>query len=337
MQKLLNEWKRFIEGIDPETDEADFKYYAFDWDDNLMRMPTKILVKDSEGNEIGISTEEFAHTREYINKASEEHPYEYNGYNLVGYATNPFRNFRTEGDEQFKIDALKAPLVKDSWNAFVECINSGSYFAIITARGHKPITIFEAIKNLIDKNHGGIKKQELINSLIEREKTIYSEPNLDADYLLSNYEDKILEHIYPVSNEEVASKLGGGSANSPEEAKIIALNMFINDMMKINDNQPIKIGFSDDDKRNVKHVVEIMSGEGAIPEEVALSVFYTGPQDKEIPKKQTISKQDSTGDINSLPPNKKLPRFMESKNKGNHALKEGLATKMFRTKSYKQK
>ena len=333
MQSFITYWNKFLkEGIDSNTSVP--KYYAFDWDDNLMRMPTKILVKDSEGNEIGISTEEFAHTREYINKASEEQPYEHNGYNLVGYAPNPFRNFRTEGDEQFKIDALKAPLVKDSWNAFVECINSGSYFAIITARGHKPITIFEAIKNLIDKNHGGIKKQDLINSLMEREKTIYAEPNLDADYLLSNYEDKILEHIYPVSNEEVASKLGGGSANSPEEAKISALNIFINDMMKINDNQPIKIGFSDDDKRNVEHVTKVMSGEGSIPEEVALSIFYTGPE-KDIPKKLTIPKNPATTD--DKPPNKQLPSYTESKNRVNRTLKEGIATKMFRTKSYKQK
>jgi hypothetical protein len=36
------------------------KYYAFDWDDNLMYMPTKIYLKDDKGNSVGMSTEDFA-------------------------------------------------------------------------------------------------------------------------------------------------------------------------------------------------------------------------------------------------------------------------------------
>jgi len=36
------------------------KYYAFDWDDNIMVMPTKIMVLDENGNEVGMSTEDFA-------------------------------------------------------------------------------------------------------------------------------------------------------------------------------------------------------------------------------------------------------------------------------------
>ena len=38
----------------------DLKYYAFDWDDNIMHMPTKIMVLDDKGSEVGMSTEDFA-------------------------------------------------------------------------------------------------------------------------------------------------------------------------------------------------------------------------------------------------------------------------------------
>ena len=47
-------------------------------------------------------------------------------------------NFGVEGDKKFIVDSLLAE-PGPSWNDFVECINGGSIFAIITARGHTPL------------------------------------------------------------------------------------------------------------------------------------------------------------------------------------------------------
>jgi hypothetical protein len=80
------------------------KYYAFDWDDNIVHMPTKIVLKTDLGDEVGMSTTDFAKYREKIGKG----PFEYEGETIVGFADNAFRNFRTEGDKQFIIDAMKA-------------------------------------------------------------------------------------------------------------------------------------------------------------------------------------------------------------------------------------
>ena len=44
---MLKHKKRIIEGIDEEG-SPDMKYYAFDWDDNIMTMPTKVRLKDEE-------------------------------------------------------------------------------------------------------------------------------------------------------------------------------------------------------------------------------------------------------------------------------------------------
>ena len=52
------------EGI--EEGQPDLKYYAFDWDDNIVVMPTQIILKTDEGNEIGMSTEDFAEYRQNI-------------------------------------------------------------------------------------------------------------------------------------------------------------------------------------------------------------------------------------------------------------------------------
>ena len=49
-----------------KTVNPDLKYYAFDWDDNIVVMPTRIILKTDEGNEVGMSTEDFAEYRQKI-------------------------------------------------------------------------------------------------------------------------------------------------------------------------------------------------------------------------------------------------------------------------------
>jgi hypothetical protein len=44
-KKILNPTSSLREGFD-DVGTPDMKYYAFDWDDNIMMMPTKIIVKD---------------------------------------------------------------------------------------------------------------------------------------------------------------------------------------------------------------------------------------------------------------------------------------------------
>jgi len=99
MKLLFENWRKFVqEGIDQETGEPDFKYYAFDWDDNIMMMPTKIMVKSDSGEVVPMGTADFAEYRGLIGKE----PFDYNGHSVVSYDDSPFRNFRyPSGDEQF--------------------------------------------------------------------------------------------------------------------------------------------------------------------------------------------------------------------------------------------
>ena len=48
----------------------DLKYYAFDWDDNIVHMPTKIILLNDKGEEVEMSTEDFATHREKIGETS---------------------------------------------------------------------------------------------------------------------------------------------------------------------------------------------------------------------------------------------------------------------------
>ena len=44
------------------------KYYSFDWDDNLMYMPTKIYLLNDKGNKVGMTTKDFAEFRDMVGK-----------------------------------------------------------------------------------------------------------------------------------------------------------------------------------------------------------------------------------------------------------------------------
>ena len=102
-----------LEGFD-DAGSPDLKYYAFDWDDNLMYMPTKIILQDEKGNEVQMSTEDYAKYRHDIGV----NDFDYKGHKIVGYANEPYRNFRKEGDKQFKIDSMKAK-PGPAWSDFI--------------------------------------------------------------------------------------------------------------------------------------------------------------------------------------------------------------------------
>ena len=241
------------EGISPEG-TPDSKYYAFDWDDNIVSMPTKIILKNEHGDDVGMSTEDFAHYRSMIGKED----FEYEGEKIVGFAEDPFRNFGVKGDKQFIVDAM---LAKEgpAWNDFVEAINNGSIFSIVTARGHTPSVLKEATYNYIISNHNGLDSQELIKNL-KKYRDIADEEDMSDSELIREYLDMC--KFYPVSynNEKGAS--------NPEQAKIEALEEFtryIKHMSnkihkkaymknKVNNYFVPKIGFSDDDLRNVEKV-----------------------------------------------------------------------------------
>ena len=248
------------EGLDPNK-IPDHKYYAFDWDDNIMNMPTKIMLVDENGVEVGLSTEDFAEYRHILGKE----PFVYDGKNIVGYAEGPFRFFREGGDQQFLKDVLLASF-GPSWDDFVECINGGSIFSIITARGHNPNILKQAVYILIKNDIGGIDQEKLVQSLKDY-REIAGEEMKGDDTMISDYLDMC--RFYPVS-------FGTGAEANPEEGKINALREFIGYVKQLSqqiggkvlfkndvtNNFVIpKIGFSDDDLKNIEKVKEFLNKE----------------------------------------------------------------------------
>lgn len=268
LAKMKNE---FREGF-TEKGSPDMKYYAFDWDDNIVHMPTEIILKTKDGDEVGMSTADFAEYRDRIGKKN----FDYKGDIIVGLAENPFRNFRTSGDKQFLIDAMKAK-VGPAFDDFKEAINNGSIFSIITARGHNPNTIKQGVYNYIINDFNGISKKELLKNL-RKYRSFVGEGEMTDNELIKTYLE--LNKYHPVSfgNED--------SAKNPEKAKVEAMEGFVNYIKAmaallnkraflkkdISNKFTPSIGFSDDDLKNV----EVMRKRFEKDSDNVVKTYYTG-------------------------------------------------------------
>jgi hypothetical protein len=261
--------KKIISEIIQDQLKPSMKYYAFDWDDNLMYMPTKIYLKSNKGKIVGMSTEDFSEYRTEIGKV----PFKYEGNMIVDFDDQAFRDFRVSGDKKFMTDAMTSQ-VGPAWSDFVEAVNNGSIFAIITARGHTPSVLKDTIHKLINKNKYGLNKKEIVKNL-RKYRDITDEEDLTDDELIETYLEMCKYH--PVS-------FGEGSAANPEELKVSAMRQFMEYVKNLSHRLQEKayfknkisnyftpyIGFSDDDLKNVQAMKKHFDDESG------LDIYHTG-------------------------------------------------------------
>ncbi len=277
MEGILNSWKGFLNEKITEQGKVKLSYYSFDWDDNLIEMPTKIIFKDvKNGGVKEVDTHDFAEIRSKLPELGLEY--------LPNDAS--FTNFRDndEANENFIHDAVSAPTAK-AWPAFVRAINSASFFAIITARGHSPKTLRQGVRAVIEAEKEGISKQKLLDNIRAYYKvTNIKLPTEDDEMLISLYLSKC--QFSPVSHPSIAGT-GGNAAGSPEQLKVSEFNKFKKKMQDISsklrqrnkklslndkgflESEEFEIGFSDDDIKNVKHMSQ------ATKKAKTVSVFQT--------------------------------------------------------------
>ena len=230
----------------------DVRGYSFDWDDNILFMPTKIKMERKNGNDwvpVDVSTTEFAELR---NDPT---------YRL---GKNSFVNFREP--ESFIRDTKKAideKMFGPSFDKFKESLIYANPFSIITARGTSPNAIKEGVKILISTTFN----TKEINDMVENISEVY--PTTEDMELEEKIEYYLSQNDYsPVSSVEFRDKFGIGSdADNPEEGKKIALKDYVERVVKgakniANGNHTnLSIGFSDDDKKNIEAVVDYIKNE----------------------------------------------------------------------------
>ena len=248
--------------------------YSFDWDDNILFMPTRIYLEKKVGKgwvPVSFSTEEFREIRKLIGK------------NFRYVNNNPLESFKDfRSYDSFIKDtkeALNKKLYGPSFGKFIEALSYGSDFSIITARGNPPQAIKDAIQIIID-------------TILSEEQKAQMEANL---YGTSVKQYLNLQDYYPISSDAFMKKFNiKGDVDNPEIAKTIALKSFVdrvvNVVKDIKDNPEytgISIGYSDDDLGNIqsaeKYIEEILKD---LYPDVSFLVYDTS--DPENTKKKRI-------------------------------------------------
>ena len=243
--KLLTEDVNMGSSVNPEIVRA----YSFDWDDNIISMPTTInVVKD--GEKISVPTDEYANIRNNPE------------YSLGDDAFDNFIN-----DSEFLSDLEKAIETKSfapSFNKFKEALIFANPISIITARGHKPETIRRGMDIVIS---GTFSEGELSDMLENIQERFPETVDMDAQETLKIYLDS--QDYHPVTSKIFAEKFGlrSGSAANPEQNKKVAFRDYVEkiinktkEMVNTKYNK-LSIGFSDDDLGNVKVIEGLIEDE----------------------------------------------------------------------------
>ena len=239
-------------------EEKNLRMYVFDWDDNILRMPTEVKMEKNENGKwvpLRVSTEDFAHFRTDPN-----------------YRTTPDSFSDFTNNEAFLIDAKKAINNKSfapSYKKFIESLIYANPFAINTARGHSPNTLKDGVKLFIQMVLTDDEKMMMINN-IKKELPQSLVKGLNNKQLIDLYLDEMGE-FYPVSSEEFGDRFGlnvKGGASNPEHSKKVAIAHFVEKvfrnvekLIQSGEYTKVSFGFSDDDIRNVKATVELLEDE----------------------------------------------------------------------------
>ncbi|KAF4670730.1 hypothetical protein FOL47_001879 [Perkinsus chesapeaki] len=115
------------------------RFYMFDWDDNILFMPTKVHV-EIDGEPKDITTQEFAKLRGSPGLKPRNGSWE-----------ETFADMHDEHDLFYRdaVEAIEKGQFGPSYNSFKECLAHARLFAIITARGHPSAVLRRSILRLI--------------------------------------------------------------------------------------------------------------------------------------------------------------------------------------------
>ncbi len=260
-----------MEAIPAQTNyrvgERDLKYYIFDWDDNILHMPTYIHLERRLANDTWaphlVSTALFAVIR---NDTANYRPPGGDWEN----AFVEFRDFATDDVSKFLIDARLAldrvlqgiESVPPSFETFRKTLVEGRLFAIVTARGHCSSTLRSGVEMFIERVLSQAEKAEMLANL--RGYVAYYD---GEDVNLAKSDEEILDDYLSLNKYHAVTspqfrRLVEGvlpDADRAEARKQFAVRDFVEHLFgiieRIGARRPISVGFSDDDPANV-HAVE---------------------------------------------------------------------------------
>jgi len=260
------------EELDDDPTRDGLKYYIFDWDDNVLHMPTEIILErrgeDGSWGPCSVSTSTFAQVR-----TDSENYRPPNGDWEAAFRN--FRDLQEHGESAFLVDTRRAlaPVLAGtespapSFHVFKASLIQGRLFAIVTARGHRPDSIRLGVLHFIMEALTEEERAEMVRNL-RAYFFVFDKPEEDArtdEEVIEYYLD--LNHYHGVTSPEFQrTVLGrdGVGAENPEEAKQLAIRAFVEHVLALSEegriDRSISFGFSDDDLGNVAAAREYIEG-----------------------------------------------------------------------------
>lgn len=268
--------------VNEEVANRDFKYYIFDWDDNILHMPTKIFMEhlDEHGQwvSVALSTATFALVR---GDTAHYRPPSDGGWSKA------YRHFADSKDQNEPNHFLKDTMIalakvsagekpSPSYNTFKKTLVEGRIFAIVTARGHAPATIEKAVRLFIENALTPLERETMMSNLRGYRQWLdkvdsFGTDEEELDYYLGmcrysavtydGFKERMAED--PIYKEKLAV---APLSAKPEIAKEFAIRDFVEHVFHMLQrtgglDRSVAIGFSDDDKGNVKSVSNYIRSE----------------------------------------------------------------------------
>ncbi len=264
---LIKKYNQFIK--ENNQDGVTLEYMAFDFDDNILFLKTKIhMLHLVDGNWVpeDVSTSKFAEVRN-----------DKDSWKLTDDAFSEFRDSGPRGDKAYVEDiqeAISEKAFAPSWSKFLECLINGNIFSIITARGHASNTIRSGIEYIIYNALTESQRNDMIENLKKFHK-LFGEEFSSKEDLISDYLDNC--YYYGVSSPEFL-KLAPGGAGNPEKGKQIAIELFTKKAHEYGQKigaKKVQLSFSDDDLKNVDHIEKFMRNELSLKYIMQYNVFDT--------------------------------------------------------------
>lgn len=277
--------------------DRDLKYYIFDWDDNILHMPTNIHLerKNEHGQWVphSVSTAVFSVVRNDF-----EH-FRSPGGNWEE-AFRDFRDVDVDNENIFLRDTRQAidrvvagdEHAAPSFLRFKQTLIEGRLFAIVTARGHAPDIIRAGVRYFMDRVLSPAETKIMLGNLWGYLECFEPGHGLQTDdAVIDNYLKLGRYHgiMSPAFRDLLATN--GLQTRNTEEGKQFAIKDFVEHVIQIARQRglekPISVGFSDDDVGNARAVEDYIRARlGDEFPGVKFAVYYTS--DPEIPSGRKV-------------------------------------------------
>lgn len=272
------------------------RYYCFDWDDNILNMPTMIHLEHRVNNiwiKVEITTSQFSEIRHSIQKYNDgdlSSDWRYNN-NSAFESFYESHDCGTRGANAFVEDTIKAIENKafgPVWEKFISCLITGNQFLIITARGHEPSTLKNGVSWIIYNILSNNDKIKMINNLRNWNALFdVDDSTWDDDMQIKHYLNE--SHFVGVDSEWFKNKYNiKGVIISPEKYKAMAIREFVEKISAFGEivNKKVSVGFSDDDISTVKSIYKYFEDELSFDFPIEYNTFHSR-NDGTVKKKKT--------------------------------------------------